>query len=87
MSLSGLGLSPKADFDPWVDGNKLIVPVGKTLPSRCITCGQPAQKTFKRKFTHSPNGSIAFLLGGIIGSLVASRDTDLLVGRSVVSSA
>jgi hypothetical protein len=76
MSFSGLGLSAKPDFDPWVDGSKLIVPVGKALPNRCVTCGQPAQKSFKRKFTSSPSGTTPFMLGGIIGLLVTSRNKE-----------
>jgi hypothetical protein len=73
MSSSGLGLSPKPDLAPWIDGSKLIVPVGKSLPNRCVACGQPAQKTIRRKFTSSPNTTTGYMLGGIVGLLAASK--------------
>ena len=71
MSFSGLGLSPKADFDPWVDGNTLIVPVEKSLPNWCVVCGQPAQKSFTRDFICYPSEMSSFL-SGILGVLPAS---------------
>lgn len=68
MGLTGLGLAPKPDYDPWVDGKTLIVPRGKSLLNRCVACGEPAQVTHRREFTYYPNEAASFL-GGILGGI------------------
>ena len=61
MSFTGLGLTPQVKLDPWVDGKKLILPRGRSLPDLCLMCGKQAvSRSYRKTFVHYP--SLAGLL-------------------------
>ena len=69
----------------WRDGNALVVPVGSTLPPRCVKCNQPAlEPMHRRKLSwHHPGWFLLIfvnILLYIIAALIVRKKAEVTCG-------
>lgn len=67
------GVMPAGDGTGlFVDGNRMVVVAGATLPKRCVCCGNPAVVTLRRTYRWTPLWVYFLVLLGVLIAAIVS---------------